>query len=129
MKLRGSEVKHQIVFLPNYLNKLDRNKIETSQHGSALGLVPAAKFLSLAPYLSPAQVKALIMNTVDKRDDLKDQVLTSGVVNARRALQAAYILAYKAAKKSMEEMAHSLDIDQMETSLLLQTAQEINSIH
>jgi len=85
--------------------------------------------LSLAPYLSPAQVKALSMNTVDKRADLKDKVLTSGVVNARRALQAAYILAYKSAKNSMEEMAHSLDIDQMETSLLLQTAQEINSIH
>ena len=39
--------------------------------------------------LKTVQIKKILMETVDKRDFLKDKVLSSGVVNGMRALRAA----------------------------------------
>lgn len=50
------------------------------------------------PHLSPAQVKMILMNTVDKKNYLKGKVLSSGVVNSDRALFAA--------KESMKKPLH-----------------------
>lgn len=44
------------------------------------------------PELSPAQLKRVIMETVDKRDELQDVVKTSGVVNRDRARRAAELV-------------------------------------
>lgn len=45
------------------------------------------------PELTPLQLKRLIMETVDKRDELQDVVKTSGVVNRDRARRAAELVA------------------------------------
>lgn len=44
------------------------------------------------PELTPLQIKRLIMETVDKRDELQDVVKTSGVVNRDRARRAAELV-------------------------------------
>jgi hypothetical protein len=49
----------------------------------------AAKMKDLNPALSAAQLKKMIMATVDKKDWLKEKVLSGGVVNAQRAFFAA----------------------------------------
>lgn len=49
----------------------------------------AAKIKNLNPKLGPAQIKQILMGTVDKKDWLKGKVISSGVVNVERAYQAA----------------------------------------
>jgi subtilisin family serine protease len=43
------------------------------------------------PALTPAEVKALIIGTVDLKDFLRGKVLSNGVVNAERARTAAQL--------------------------------------
>lgn len=54
----------------------------------------AAKIKDINPALKPAQIKAILMGTVDVKDWLKTKVISSGVVNPERA--------YLAAEKSKE---------------------------
>jgi cell wall-associated protease len=49
----------------------------------------AARVKELNPQLSPAQVKEILMGTVDKKPFLADKVATSGIINPDRALMAA----------------------------------------
>lgn len=49
----------------------------------------AGRIKTLNPNLAPAQIKSILTGTVDVKDWLKDKVITSGVVNAERAYQAA----------------------------------------
>lgn len=49
----------------------------------------AAKMKDLNPQLTPAQLKEILMGTVDKKDWLKAKVISGGVVNAERAYMAS----------------------------------------
>lgn len=49
----------------------------------------AARLVDANPALAPADLKAILMQTVDVKDYLKDTVMTSGIVNAERATRAA----------------------------------------
>jgi cell wall-associated protease len=49
----------------------------------------AAQMKDINPKLTPFQMKQILMGTVDKKDWLKQKVVTSGVVNADRAYAAA----------------------------------------
>jgi subtilisin family serine protease len=49
----------------------------------------AARIKELNPLLSPAEVKKILMGTVDKKDWLEGKVIASGVVNAERCAVAA----------------------------------------
>lgn len=51
----------------------------------------ASKVKDLNPALTPAQIKKVLMGTVDKKEWLKDKVITSGVVNVHRASRAAML--------------------------------------
>ncbi len=53
----------------------------------------AARLKDANPALSPVEMKAIIMQTVDKRDDLARKIRTSGLVNADRAVRAAQLSA------------------------------------
>lgn len=60
----------------------------TSQASPMVAAV-AAHVLEINSRLSPADVKKLLMNTVDVKDFLKDKVISGGIVNAERAAFAA----------------------------------------
>jgi len=49
----------------------------------------AARIKQINPRLTPAEIKMVLMETVDKKDWLKGKVVSEGVVNAERAYQAA----------------------------------------
>jgi subtilisin family serine protease len=49
----------------------------------------AAQVKDLNTKLTPAQIKQILMETVDKKDWLKSKVVSGGVVNSKRAYQAA----------------------------------------
>lgn len=49
----------------------------------------AAKMKDINPQLTPGQMKEILMGTVDKKDWLKNKVISSGVVNAQRAYMAS----------------------------------------
>jgi len=49
----------------------------------------AARLKDANPALTPVDIKAIIMKTVDKHDDLARKIRTSGLVNADRAVRAA----------------------------------------
>lgn len=49
----------------------------------------AGRLKDANPALTPVDMKAIIMATVDKRDDLARKIRTSGLVNADRAVRAA----------------------------------------
>ncbi|MBX3040867.1 MAG: S8 family serine peptidase [Bdellovibrionaceae bacterium] len=51
----------------------------------------AGRIKTINPDLTPAQNKAILMGTVDVKEWLKDKVISSGVVNAERAYQAAQL--------------------------------------
>lgn len=51
----------------------------------------AARLKDANPALTPVDMKAIIMKTVDKRDDLARKIRTSGLVNADRAVRAAQL--------------------------------------
>lgn len=51
----------------------------------------AAKIKSMNPNLKPADVKKILMGTVDAKGFLKEKVSTGGIVNAERAVIAAEI--------------------------------------
>jgi cell wall-associated protease len=51
----------------------------------------AAKIKDANPKLTPAEIKKILMGTVDSKGFLKDKVSTSGIVNAERAVVAAQI--------------------------------------
>ena len=48
----------------------------------------AALILSLRPYLTAAEVKALILDNVDKVDALSELCITGGRLNAYKAVRA-----------------------------------------
>ena len=49
----------------------------------------ASKMLDSNTNLTPAQLKAILMGTVDKKDFLKGKVVSEGIVNEERAIMAA----------------------------------------
>ncbi len=49
----------------------------------------AARIKDINPKLTPAQMKQILMGTVDKKDWLKTKAVTSGVVNPERAYDAS----------------------------------------
>lgn len=49
----------------------------------------AAAILEVNPQLAPINVKKVLMDTVDKKDWLKEYVKSGGIVNKERAIQAA----------------------------------------
>lgn len=49
----------------------------------------AARMKDINPLLGPAQMKQILMGTVDKKDWLKNKVASEGVVNAERAYTAS----------------------------------------
>lgn len=49
----------------------------------------AARIKDINPRLTPAQIKQILMGTVDKKDWLKGKAVSAGVVNAERAYMAA----------------------------------------
>jgi subtilisin family serine protease len=49
----------------------------------------ASAVLSANPALKPGQVRAILMGTVDKKDWLVDKVVSAGIVNQARAVDAA----------------------------------------
>lgn len=51
----------------------------------------AGKILDVNPNLTPAQVKKILMGTVDKKEFLSGKVITSGIVNNDRAIRAAVL--------------------------------------
>jgi subtilisin family serine protease len=51
----------------------------------------AAKMLALAPELTPKQVKAALMATVDVRADFTGKMISKGVINAARAMRVAWL--------------------------------------
>ncbi len=74
----------------------------------------AAQIKDINPNLTAAQIKDIIMQTVDTKDYLKNKVVSSGIVNRKRALWAAGLTlfshqkdAIKTAKKEMADQGHS----------------------
>ncbi len=65
---------------------------------NALGM--ASLVLAENPDLTPVQLKKILMETVDKKDWLKDKVKSGGVINVERAVYAAKQLK---ARKTMAE--------------------------
>ena len=70
----------------------------------------AAQIKDINPKLTAAQIKDIIMQTVDIKDYLKDKVVSSGIVNKKRALWAANLTliggpedALKTAKKEIAD--------------------------
>lgn len=51
----------------------------------------AAQILNLNPSLNPSQVREILMGTVDRKEWLKDKVVTEGFVNAKRSYEAALL--------------------------------------
>lgn len=49
----------------------------------------ASKIKDINPELSPAQIKAIILGTVDKKEHLANVVASSGILNRERAMTAA----------------------------------------
>lgn len=67
------------------------NYIEVSGTSQAAPYVAniAAKVVDANPNLNPAQVREILIKTVDKRDFLKGKVTAEGIVNSERAIRAA----------------------------------------
>ena len=69
---------------------------------NALGM--ASVVLNENPDLTPVELKKILMGTVDKKDWLKDKVLSGGVINVERAVYAAkQIKAGKAINEAIKE--------------------------
>ncbi|HRO67763.1 MAG TPA: S8 family serine peptidase, partial [Pseudobdellovibrionaceae bacterium] len=51
----------------------------------------AGHIKTINPELTPAEIKSILMKTVDLKDWLRDKVVSSGVVNAERAYLAAQL--------------------------------------
>lgn len=63
----------------------------------------AAHLKSMNPNLTPAQIKQILMGTVDVRPELADKVRTSGLVNRSRATRAAELSASLAISDAISE--------------------------
>lgn len=66
--------------------------------------------LNVNPNLKPAQLKKILMDTVDKKDWLKDKVKSGGVINVNRAMVAAQKMLegktlFEAVKASRQEVS------------------------
>ena len=78
---------------------------------NALGM--ASLVLTENPDLTPVQLKKILMETVDKKEWLKDKVKSGGVINVERAVYAAKMIkagkamneAIKEAKEKVGDMA------------------------
>ncbi|MDH4468550.1 MAG: S8 family serine peptidase [Bacteriovoracaceae bacterium] len=60
----------------------------TSQAAPAVAAV-AARLKEIRPQLTPKELKSILVQTVDKKNFLKDKVVAEGMVNSLRAYQAA----------------------------------------
>ncbi len=63
----------------------------------------AAHVKDINPSLNPIDIKAILMQTVDKLDALKDKVKSGGVLNEKRALLAAELSLEKPLAKAIAE--------------------------
>lgn len=102
----GASIEHSAIApFSNYGKKVDVlapgvaivSSIPAGGQMALTGTSQAAPFVSgvagrikdINPALTPADIKAIIIETVDIREDLKDKTLSSGIVNSERALHAA----------------------------------------
>jgi subtilisin family serine protease len=64
--------------------------------GTSMASPLAARYATMVlaqnPDLTPTQLKKILLNTVDKKDWLKDKVRTGGVINVKRAMYAASLV-------------------------------------
>lgn len=69
----------------------DNNYLKLSGTSQAAPFIAsvAGRIKDINPALNPAQIKEIIMKTVDVKAELKDKVKSSGIVNAERAYAAA----------------------------------------
>jgi subtilisin family serine protease len=73
------------------------SEIPMNRHLQVSGTSQAAPFVAnvagqikdMNPALTPAQIKAILIGTVDYKDFLKEKVLSRGIVNTARAVMAA----------------------------------------
>lgn len=77
----------------------------------------AAEVLAINPALTPSDVKILIVQTVDVLPELKDKVRSSGVLNHRRAIEAAHLSLAKPLAVAISEAKKTI-ADGIERSLV-----------
>lgn len=65
----------------------------------------AAKMFDINPKLTPKEVKEILMATVDKKDFLEDKVVSGGIVNEKRALEAAKLMRTQDKASSLRSVA------------------------
>lgn len=78
----------------------------------------AARLKDANPALSPVEMKAIIMKTVDKRDDLSRKIRTSGLVNADRAVRAAHLAVNLSVEAAIAQSIKEVAPVALEKSLL-----------
>lgn len=76
----------------------------------------AAMVLSVNSELTPQQLKAILMKTVDKKAWLKDKVISGGVINVERAMTAARNVKEGMALTAAVSAARSTVEDQLKAS-------------
>lgn len=83
----------------------------------------AGQILDANPKLSPAQVKKLIMGTVDTKSFLTGKVVSGGIANTERAVYAAKLSLTQTIEASIEMASKSVR-DHVEENNLLSTSDE-----
>jgi hypothetical protein len=63
----------------------------------------ASKIKDINPELTPVQIKAILMGTVDKKEWLADKVVSSGIVNPDRAYLAAGFMGRMTIEEALEK--------------------------
>ena len=85
----------------------------------------AAKLWLLAPGLSVAEVRAIVFETVDARQDLQDRVASGGIVNPERAMRVAVLVDRASLGHPPETTALDLDVTVAERERLVEIAANI----
>jgi subtilisin family serine protease len=121
---------HQLASFSNFGKTVDvaapgvavDSTVPGDQHMQLSGTSMAAPFVTEAaalahdanPKLTPAEIKKLLIGTVDVKDFLKDKVASSGVVNPARAKAAA-------------KLATTMDLDQAIAQAKTAVADQVDS--
>jgi len=82
----------------------------------------AARVFDLNNHLGPAEIKRIIMETVDKKDYLANKVRSGGLVNLKRALRAAELSSEYALHRSIEMARTEVPDQQQDKSVVLPQA-------
>ncbi len=75
----------------------------------------ASRLIDINPLLKPADLKKIIIDTVDKKDYLEDKVASSGIINAERAYAAAEMSIDLSLDQSIQKAIETIS-DQPETA-------------